>query len=438
MKKNNINFNIFGFSINRVSTYFVLFYILLISMRFEIYSRFFLTTGVYYLVVNYIAYKLPLPSKLKINISIFRKCSYLAAFIFIYYHATLQSDERWEFITALVRFELYDDISSLGLPSLSTCLYVIEVFCIWVITFSPLITFETEMEEYDSLMKRKLFSVLRRKFKIKFRLKKPPKFDSLLKSISLYNLTDSRIRKQITQNKGEKNISYSSSIFLFDCLYFPKKGLYICQSRISVQVAHFKKMQWIGPVDPDEEGWYLSARSPDIFNGVIIMKNKLLEETSKNRRSKFFKIDNEESNEKEKRLAFNTLDNDPVFRAPNFRQSTIFAEESKDIKKEYGTKLDTCDPVPGLLFELTAKKIKSFGSFENIENFDNINKSLSKIAKELNIDYILEDNNMTYLFHKFKVHNRRLFECSRNETNSFNKEKFEKDFKFILEIIEKF
>jgi hypothetical protein len=409
-------------------------------MQLEIYSRFFLTTGIYYLVVNYIAYKLPLPSKLKINSSIFKVCSFLAVFIFIYYHATLQSDERnvWEFITNLVRFKIYDDNSSLGLPSLSICLYVIEVFYIAFFTIWPFIIFEGELEEYDSLTKRNLFSILRRKFKIKFKLQKPPKFDSLLKSISLYNLTDSRIRKQITQNKGEKNRSYSPSILLFDCLYFPEKGLYICQSRISVQVAHFEKFQWIGAVDADEEGWYLSDRSPDIFNGVIIMKNKLLEKTSKKRRSKFFKIDNEESNEKEKRLAFNTLDNDPVFKSPNSRQSTILAEESKDIKKEYGTKLSTCGPVPGILFELTAKKIKSFGSFESIENFDKINKSLSKIAKELNIDYILEDNNMTYLFHKFKVHNRRLFEYSRNEKNSFNKEKFEKDFKFILEIIEKF
>ena len=301
-------------------------------------------------------------------------------------------------------FELFGvDITSEKFP------YLVQVM---LITFAAMLPYGKYSFSLMARFKKQLFRYIKDKYKTDFKVIDNKKFFRKIKQkhLALYALTRTKLRDLIIENKenkSDKKKRYTTKVFLDDVLSFPK-GIKICEIDVNVDEE---------VLEEDEEGkskWESGRHYLRCFSGLLIIIKKPNKKISKS------KIDSDPK--------IYSINNDKVivkskYKRREKRNSYVnlffnywFAEQYSSIKIN--------------------KSLKYLKQFE-VEEYRNINKSLSEIAETLNVDYVIEDNNQVYLFHK-EDRNINFFSYYQNQRTEISAEIFEEDFKLLLEISEKF
>ena len=301
-------------------------------------------------------------------------------------------------------FELFGvDITSDEFP------YLAQVM---LITLAAMLPYGKYSFSLMARFKKQLFRYIKDKYKTDFKVIDNKKFFRKIKQkhLALYALTRTKLRDLIIENKenkSDKKKRYMTKVFLDDVLSFPK-GIKICEIDVNVDEE---------VLEEDEEGkskWESGRHYLECFSGLLIIIKKPNNKISKS------KIDSDPK--------IYSINNDKVivkskYKRREKRNSYVnlffnywFAEQYSSIKIN--------------------KSLKYLKQFE-VEEYRNINKSLSEIAETLNVDYVIEDNNQVYLFHK-EDRNINFFSYYQNQRTEISAEIFEEDFKLLLEISEKF
>ena len=262
-----------------------------------------------------------------------------------------------------------------------------------------------------SRFKKQLFKYLQDKYNTKFKVLDKKNFISKLstKNISRYTLTSEEFLKIIIANNSDKNKRYKSSFHVDDALLFQDKGLSICEASLDVREEVYK---WDD--DDNKYKWVTGGEFFKCFEGLIIIIDKLKDNSSNSpryKKSKLYKINNNK--------VLTQSDSRRIERENSFVVKFylfFFGVQSKEV--------------------IIKESLTYFRNIKNLENYETINKSLAEIAETLNVDYVMEDNNKIYLFHREKGVD--FFNYYQNERTNISAEVFEDDFKLLLEISERF
>jgi hypothetical protein len=245
-----------------------------------------------------------------------------------------------------------------------------------------------------------MFKNLRDKFKVNFIVISVSNFYSKyrISSFTGFSFLDSKFLDLFQKNKENKDYRYTSKISVDDVIFFPTQDLYVTELQIDNLE---QKLEYDG-----ENHEWVSKYYKIWFDGLVIILNKdnynkvVINPT-------FYKIKNE---------------NVILKATPSRRklQHSIIEELGVNIFK----------PKKSVVLDSQSNDSK------NLTFYSEINKDIAKIAKDLDVDYILEDEKNIFIFHNEKKID--FFTFYQDKPVNVSVDTFEEDFQYLVSISEKF
>lgn len=307
----------------------------------------------------------------------------------------------WGFALFTALFSFLDFLSQVPMDERIET-YIEQVAMIMVFILLPYAKYSFSVVQKFKIL---LFNYLLEKYNVNIQILKDKSFPA----INNFVFVDNHFLHQVKENLTSSHLRYSSHNNIDDTFYFPEKDMYVTECTIDTIEKTYK-------VNSKGKGRWKNTKQESVFNGlVLILPKEKYNPDSTIKEPTFFKVNNSSS---------------PLSTDTNrsLKKHNIILElfYKYGFRKDYIVNYNT-DNFSEKLFEY-------FNT--GFQNYGQENKNIDEIAQKMNVDYIMEDEVNIYLFHN-EV-NIDLFTFYQNESIDSSLETFENDFKFLLNISEKF
>jgi hypothetical protein len=275
--------------------------------------------------------------------------------------------------------------------------YITQVLIISLVVIFPYCLYTIRIIESFKLT---MFKNLRDKFNVNFIVISVSNFYSKYRISSFigFSFLDSKFLDFFQKNKENKDYRYKSVVSVDDVIFFPKQDLYVTELQIDNLEEKYE--------DVDDGKEWVRKYYKNCFDGLVIILNK----DNYNKvviNSTFYKIKNEnvilKATPSRRKLKHSFIEVMGASLGSNTK-SVVLDSQSNDSK--------------------------------NLTFYSEINKDIAKIAEDLDVDYILEDEKNIFIFHNEKKID--FFTFYQNKPVNVSVDTFEEDFQYLVSISEKF
>ena len=335
----------------------------------------------------------------------------LAIVLFIHfciYHGYVWAEEMFYFLLWIQDSDPNDDDDP----------YLSHVFLITFFTLLPYAKFSFKIVKK---FKGHLFDYLKKKYSVNMRIiKSEPFFTKRLNKTNLsnYSLTNPRFRNLIISGRNSSSLRHGSEIYLDDVIFFPDKKIYMTECDITGYEEEYIE-------DDDGDYWRKNSEFKEFSGFMIIIEKEKGDKGFPKNEVKFYKVNNDKvlvKGDSSRKSIKHDFILDFYYRYFGHNQNIIFNKSRK-----------FQDSKDSEVKELKYGRVESLAHFDNLQNYKDVNESLTEIAEEFDVNYVMEDSKRIYLFHQERFVD--FFTFYQHRSVKVSAHAFENDFKLMLKIV---